>query len=57
MRSLQEIYTIGTYCTLHIMPRILDIEEVLLLGRVTSGLGGQIIVDVSKNIKRKEHFK
>ncbi len=46
----QEIYkTIGTYLgyTLAYYAEFYDIEEVLLLGRVTSGLGGQIIVDVA----------
>lgn len=49
--TYQEIYkTIGTYLgyTLAYYEEFYDIEEVLLLGRVTSGLGGQIIVDVAK---------
>ena len=57
--AYQEIYkTIGTYLgyTLAYYAEFYDIEEVLLLGRVTSGLGGQIIVDVaSKTLS--ENFK
>ena len=56
--TYQEIYkTIGTYLgfTLAYYEEFYDIEEVLLLGRVTSGLGGQIIVDVAKQTL-KENF-
>ncbi len=57
-QTYQEIYkTIGTYLgyTLAYYEEFYDIEEVLLLGRVTSGLGGQIIVDVAKETL-KENF-
>ena len=50
--------TIGTYLgyTLAYYEEFYDIEEVLLLGRVTSGLGGQIIVDVATKTL-KENFE
>lgn len=57
--TYQEIYkTIGTYLgyTLAYYEEFYDIEEVLLLGRVTSGLGGQIIVDVATKTL-KENFE
>ncbi|WP_264229997.1 hypothetical protein [Acholeplasma laidlawii] len=57
--TYQEIYkTIGTYLgyTLAYYEEFYDIEEVLLLGRVTSGLGGQIIVDVAAKTL-KENFE
>ncbi len=57
--TYQEIYkTIGTYLgfTLAYYSEFYDIEEVLLLGRVTSGLGGQIIVDVASQTL-KTNFK
>ncbi|WP_025725140.1 ROK family protein [Acholeplasma granularum] len=55
--TYQNIYkTIGTYLgyTLAYYSEFYFIEEVLLLGRVTSGLGGQIIVEVAKEVLDKE---
>lgn len=53
----QDIYqTIGTYLAfgLAYYSEFYDIEQVLLLGRVTSGLGGKIIVDTAKEVLQKE---
>lgn len=53
----QDIYqTIGTYLGfgLAYYSEFYDIEQVLLLGRVTSGLGGKIIIEQATNVLNQE---
>jgi predicted NBD/HSP70 family sugar kinase len=53
----QKIYqTIGTYLGYAIphFADFYDLENVLILGRVTSGPGGDIIIDAAKNVLRHE---
>lgn len=55
--TAKEIFrTIGVYLgyTIAYYARFYDIKHVLILGRVTSGVGGQLIIDETNNILKEE---
>ncbi|HWQ77903.1 MAG TPA: hypothetical protein VN381_03760, partial [Anaerovoracaceae bacterium] len=49
--------SIGTYLghTVPLYDRFYDIEHILLMGRVTSGKGGAIIVEIAQNVLKDEY--
>ena len=56
--GVEKIYqTIGTYLghTLAYYSTFYDMKHVLLMGRVVSGEGGDIILDVAKNVLKDEY--